>query len=147
MDVVTLTSFLTPCLPFLLKKVGAPALDKAAAKVGEDAWEKAKKIWAKLWPKVEAEAAAKVATERLADKPDSAVWKAALEEELAAIFQNEPDLAAVIANILQSTPESSQGNQVRQTAETNQGQMIGQMYGGEVKNIGSIGAIQGDVNL
>ena len=65
MDVLALTAFLAPCLPFLLEKVGAPALEGAASKLGEDTWEKAKAIWGKLRPKVESTAAAKMAAEKL----------------------------------------------------------------------------------
>ena len=147
MDTIALTAFLTPCLPFLMKKVGLPALDKAASKIGEDTWEKAKNIWEKLWPKVKKEAAAKVATENLAAKPDSKAWKAVMEEELASIFQKDPDLAEVIADFLHGRSNGHQGNQIKQTTTTNEGQMIGQMYGGDAQNIGSIGSVQGDVNL
>lgn len=147
MDVATLTAFLAPCLPFLLKRVAAPALDNAASKIGEDAWRKAKAVWTKLRPRVELEKAAKVAANKLADNPESTVWKAAFEEELSAILQKEPNLSSVIVGILEDVAEGTQLDQVQQIAETNQGQMIGQMYGGEAKNVGNIGAVQGDVNL
>lgn len=147
MDVLTLTAFLAPCLPFLLEKVGAPALEEAASKLGEDTWEKAKSIWGKLWPKVESTAAAKMAAEKLAHKPNSEAWKEALQEELESILQNDSALAEAIAEILKTTPVSDGGNVVQQTVETNQGQMIGQMYGGEAKNLGKIDTVEGDVNL
>ncbi|MHC5861925.1 MAG: hypothetical protein ACYTXK_34010, partial [Nostoc sp.] len=51
MDVASLTLFLVPFLPFLLK-LGNKAAEGAAEKFGVDAWEKAKAIWAKLYPKV-----------------------------------------------------------------------------------------------
>ena len=147
MDVTTLTAFLAPCLPFLLGKVGAPALEEVASKLGEDTWEKAKEIWARLRPKVESEAAAKVASEKLATKPNSEAWKEAFQEELEAIFQKEPTLADEITEILQSLKPLGSSNHVQQRVETNQGQIIGQMYGGEVKKIGGIGTVQGDANL
>ncbi|NET34016.1 MAG: hypothetical protein F6K19_18670 [Cyanothece sp. SIO1E1] len=147
MDVLALTTFLAPCLPFLLNKVGAPALEGAATKLGEDTWEKAKAIWAKLKPKVESAAAAKVAAEKLANIPDSAAWKEALQEELATILGNDSALADAIADIFQDAQVARSRNQVRQTVKENQGQVIGQMFGGEVKNIGRIDSVQGDVNL
>ena len=147
MDVVTLTAFLAPCLPFLLEKVGAPALDEASSKLGEDAWTKAKEIWSKLWPKVEVDAAAKVATEKLAEKPDSEAWKEAFQDELNAIFQKDSALVTAIAEILSSTQLANGGNQINQTLDENRGQVIGQMYGGEAKNIGNIDTVQGDVTL
>ena len=147
MDVATLTAFLAPFLPFLVKKVGAPALDGAVSKLGEDTWERAKAIWLKLWPKVESDAAAKMAVEKLANKPDSEAWKEALQEELEAILQKDEALAEALAEIFQEIDPAAKGNLVQQTVETVQGQMIGQMYGGEAKNIGDIGVVEGDVKL
>lgn len=147
MDVLALTAFLAPCLPFLLEKVGAPALEEAASKLGEDTLEKAKAIWGKLWPKVESTTAAKMAAEKLANKPNSEAWKEALQEELESILQNDSALAEAIAEILKTTPVDGEGNVVQQTVETNQGQMIGQMYGGEAKNLGNIDTVEGDVKL
>lgn len=147
MDVLALTTFLAPCMPFLLKKVGVPALNSVAEKLGEDTWEKAKAIWLKLSPKVESEVAAKVAAEKLAEKPDSAAWAEALQEELAAILEKDSVLAEAIAAIFQDSQSANGGNHVQQTIRENKGQIIGQMYGGEVKNIGGIDSVQGDVNL
>ncbi len=147
MDVLALTTFLAPCLPFLLEKVGAPALNEAATKLGEDTWEKAKAIWAKLKPKVEAEAGATVAADKLANRPESAAWQEALHEELASILEKDTALAEAIVEILQDTEIAAGGNRVEQTVQENKGQVIGQMSGGEAKNIGVIGSVQGDVNL
>ncbi|MBD2213838.1 hypothetical protein H6G27_28800, partial [Nostoc linckia FACHB-104] len=60
MDIALIVKFLAPCLPFLLN-VGNKAIEGASQKVGEDGWNKAKAIWAKLLPKVEAKEAAKEA--------------------------------------------------------------------------------------
>ncbi|MEH2464588.1 MAG: hypothetical protein V7K23_12740 [Nostoc sp.] len=143
------TSFLAPCLPYLLKKVAEPALGGAATKLGQDTWDKAKAIWTKLCPKVEAEAAANIAATKLAEKPDSEVWKAALQEELEVLFQQDQSLADFIVEILKSKDEGSSTNgvQIEQTAGTVEGQMIGQMQNSQAKNIGSIGSVQGDVKL
>lgn len=147
MDILALTAFLAPCLPFLLKKVGAPALDAAATKLGEDTWHKAQAIWGQLHPKVETEAAAKVAVEKLANKPDSTAWQEAVQEELSTILENDPALGKAIADIFQGVQVASEGNQIQQTVQENQGQVIGQMFGGEAKNIGRIESVQGDINL
>ncbi len=147
MDVLALTTFLAPCLPFLLEKVGAPALESAATKLGEDTWAKAKAIWAKLWPQVESEAGAKVAAEKLADKPESAAWQEAFQEELATILNNDSALAEAVAKLFQEAQASGGGTYVQQTVQENRGQVIGNMSGGEAKNIAGIGPVQGDVNL
>ncbi|MEM9449286.1 MAG: hypothetical protein AAGA75_12235 [Cyanobacteria bacterium P01_E01_bin.6] len=147
MDVLALTTFLAPCLPFLLEKVGAPALHSAANKLGEETWNIAKAIWAKLQPKVESEAAAKIASEKLAEKPESTAWQEALKDELTTILNNDAILAKAIADLLKDTPIVSGGNVVQQTVQNNQGQVIGMMSGGEAKNIAGIDTVQSDVNL
>lgn len=148
MDVAIFTSFLAPCLPYLLKKVAEPALSGAATKLGQDTWDKAKAIWTKLCPQVEAEAAANIAATKLAEKPDSEVWKAALQSELEALFQKDQTLADFIAEILKDFDGVSTGGvQIQQTAGTVEGQMIGQMQNSQAKNIGSIGSVEGDVKL
>ncbi|MBD2346204.1 hypothetical protein [Anabaena subtropica] len=148
MNVTILTSFLAPCLPFLLKKVGESALSGAATKLGQDTWDKATAIWAKLWPSIEAEAAANIAATQLADKPESEAWKAALQEELETLLQKDKALAEFIAEIFKDKNEvSTNGVQIQQTAGTVEGQMIGQMQNSEAKNIGNIGSVQGDVTL
>ena len=55
-DLVALTSFLAPILPFLLKG-GEEAAQEVGKEIGLDAWEKAKAIWSKLKPKIEAKKA------------------------------------------------------------------------------------------
>ncbi|MGK7896531.1 MAG: hypothetical protein AB4372_23655 [Xenococcus sp. (in: cyanobacteria)] len=148
MNPVTITALLAPCMPFFLEKVGGAALESAASKVGEDAWEKAKAIWAKLQPKVESHAAVKVATEKLAEKPDSPIWKAALAEELESILENDPALAEAIEEILGDKADNTGiTNKIQQTVNENQGQVIGQMKNSEAKNIGKIRNVQGDVNF
>ena len=148
MNPVTITKLLAPCLPFLLEKVGKPALQSIVSKIGEDTWVKAKAIWAKLQPQVQSNAAAKIATEKLADNPDSKTWQTALTEELESILQNDTALAEAIAEILGEKAENSgTTNNIQQTVQENKGQVIGQMNNSEAKNIGKIGTVEGDVNF
>lgn len=148
MNPLTITSLIAPCMPFLLKKVGGSAIESAASKVGEDSWAKAKAIWLKLQPKVESNAAAKVATDKLAEKPSSNAWKAAFAEELDSILKNDADLAQAITEILEETSEGRGNmNKIQQTVDENQGQIIGQMSNSEAKNINNLNNVQGDVNL
>lgn len=148
MNPLTITSLIAPYLPFLLEKAGGSAIESVASKVGEDSWAKAKAIWLKLQPKVESNAAAKVATDKLAEKPSSNAWKAALAEELESILKNDAALAQAIREILEETPEfRSNTNKIQQIVNENQGQIIGQMKNSEAKNINNLNNVQGDVNL
>lgn len=148
MNPLTITQLLAPCLPFLLKKVGKPVLESAVSKMGEDGWEKTKAIWTKLQPKLQSNAAAKIATEKLADKPDSEIWQAALTEELESILQNDTALAEAIAEILgEKAGNIGTTNNIQQTVQENKGQVVGQMNNSQAKNIGKIGSVEGDVNF
>ena len=148
MNITTISNLLIPCLPFLLKKVGESALGSAASQMGKDAWEQAQKIWAKLQPKIEVEATAKAAAEELAKKPESDIWKAAFQEKLTEILENDPELKAAIAEILKDTNADGGQTQVQQTIGTMAGgQAINQMENSEAKSIDSIGSVGRDVNL
>jgi transketolase len=145
MDVIALTAFLSPCLPFLMK-LGEKAAESASGKVGEDTWNTAKKIWDKLHPKIEAKEDAKIATEQLAAKPESEARKAVFQEELETLLKENPDLADAIAKIMQEDSPAVSGVQHIQTVTTNEGQAINQITGS--KAVGRIdGNIQGGVNL
>ncbi|MBD2524091.1 hypothetical protein [Nostoc sp. FACHB-133] len=108
MDIITLTTFLTPFLPYLLK-AGEKAAEEAGKKLGEgfgaNAWEKAKALWTKLQPKVEAEPMAEGAAKKLAKSPDNQKAKASLQEELKNFLDEDKNLAAEIARLMQEDSE------------------------------------------
>ena len=142
MDVALLTAFLSPFLPFLVK-LGGKASEKVGEKFGEDAWNKAKAVWSKLDPKVEAKEDLKVAAEQVATKPESEARKAVFQEELGTLLKDNPNLAAAIAQILQEdAPDGTSGNQIIQTVTGDQNQVVGQVTGGNV-----LGNVQGSVTL
>lgn len=150
MDPATLTAFLAPFLPTLLN-LGAKAAAGVAAKAGEtagtklteDAFNKAKAIWEKLFPKVEAKEDAKIAAEQVAAKPDSTARQAVLQEELESLLEENPDLAAAIAKIMEEdAPDGTPGTQIVQHVTGDQNQVIGQMTGGKV-----FGNVTGNITL
>ncbi|MDZ8091801.1 MAG: hypothetical protein RMZ42_07640 [Nostoc sp. DedQUE05] len=102
MDIALLVKFLAPCLPFLLN-VGNKAVEGASQKVGEDVWNKAKAIWAKLHPKVEAKEAANEAATDVAQKPEDEDLQASLRVQLKKILEADTALAEEIAKILQAS--------------------------------------------
>jgi len=101
MDITLLTTFLVPFLPFL-SNLGAKAAEEAATKFGEETWEKAKAIWSKLEPKIEAKEEVKVAVGQVVAKPESQARQVVLREELETLLQESPDLAVAIAQIMES---------------------------------------------
>ncbi len=132
MDIVALMAFLSPCLPFLMK-VGEKSAESAASKIGEDAWNKAKKIWEKLQPQVEAKEDAKIAAQQLAGKPENEKRKALFQEELEILLQENPSLAEAIAQILkEDSSNCHSGSGVTQNVTGRQNQTIGTVSGGQV---------------
>lgn len=151
MDPATLTAFLAPFLPTLMK-LGGKVLEGAAAKTGEtagtklteNALKKAGAVWEKLFPKVEAKEAAKEAAEDVAKAPTDDDAQAALRLQLKKILDSDPSLAEAIAKILEEdAPDGTPGTQIVQHVTGNQNQVIGQVTGGKV--IGNITG--GTVNL
>lgn len=150
MDPATLTAFLAPFLPTLMK-LGGKILEGAAAKTGEtggtklteQAVNKAKAIWERLHPKVEAKESAKEAAKDVAKTPADEDARAALRLQLKKILEADPALAGAIAKIMQEdAPDGTLGTQIIQHVTGNQNQVIGQMTGGKV-----FGNVTGNVTL
>lgn len=87
---------LAPCLPSLLS-LGGVAASEAAKKVGADTWERAKSLWAKLWPKAQATPEVKSAAEDAAKNPNDADALAALRHQLKKLLAEDQVLAAEVA--------------------------------------------------
>lgn len=98
MEIAALTSFLAPFMTYLLK-AGEPVAEEAARKINEKGWDYAKALWAKLWPKVAEEPAARGAAEDLADEPDDGDRQAALRVQLKKLLSADPALAQELARV------------------------------------------------
>lgn len=117
MDIALIVKFLAPCLPFLLN-VGNKAVEGASQKVGEDVWNKAKAIWAKLHPKVEAKEAAKEAATDVAQKPEDEDLQTSLRVQLKKILEADTALAEEIAKIWEETTTSSNNSASNVSAQS-----------------------------
>ena len=99
MDIATLakdvTLFLTPFLPYLLK-VGEKAAEEAGKKLGGDAWDRAKGLWGRLRPKVEAKPAAQEAVGDAVAEPKNEDAQATLRQQLRKLLAEDDDLAREI---------------------------------------------------
>jgi hypothetical protein len=102
MDVTTLAKdlavFLIPFLPYLLK-AGEKAAEEAGKKLGGDAWDRAKGLWAKLRPKVEAKPAAQEAVQDAAAAPNDEDIQAALRLQLRKLLAEDAMLASEIERL------------------------------------------------
>ena len=136
MDIVGLMGLLSPCLPFLLK-LGEKSAEGAANKIGEDTWNKAKKIWEKLQPQVEVKEDAKIAAQQLAAKPESKARKAVFQEELETLLQENSSLAEAIAQILEEgSPKKESGTIIFDQ----------DFHGDGNQNIGYVGSVSGGIS-
>lgn len=142
MEIATLTAFLTPFLPFLLKlsgKAAEKATEAAAGKFGEASWAKAQAVWDKLRPKVEAKESAKEAALDVANAPEDEDFQVALRVQLKKLLAQDESLANAIAQILQADGlDGTPGTQNVQNVTGDCNQVIAQVTGGQV-----IGNVEG----
>jgi len=103
MDVAALTVFLAPFVPYLVK--GAETLAAEAGRtLGQEALEHAKSLWGRLWPRVEEDAAARAAAEKVAERPQDERARGALELALEDLLAHDPDLARDVAELWRQVP-------------------------------------------
>jgi hypothetical protein len=102
-------TFLAPFLPYLIKSGGTVA-EEAGKKLGEQAgagaWEQAKTLWSKLWPKVEAKPAARAALEELVANPKDEDTRGALRLQLRKLFTEDEALAQDVFKIQNDVKQS-----------------------------------------
>lgn len=131
MNIALLAEFLAPFLPFLTKMAETSA-ETIAGKFGEGAWNKAKAVWAKLHPAVEAKPSMKEAVTDLATKPDDEDLQAVFRVQLKKLLEQDQQLAKAITQIFQDDTFNIPSTQIAQTVTGNQNQVIGQVSGGQV---------------
>jgi formylglycine-generating enzyme required for sulfatase activity len=96
-------AILVPFLPFLIKggKAAAKAAIEESGKLfSDELWDKAKALWGKLKPKVDAKPAAQDAIEKVICKPNDQRVMGNLELQLEDIFEEEPSLAIFAAETI-----------------------------------------------
>lgn len=146
MDIVALTAFISPFLPFLMqlsKKGVEKATETASGKFGEAAWSKAQAVWEKLSPKIEGKEAAKEAAADVANQPEDEDLQVALRVQLKKILEQDESLLKIVAQIFEEdAPDGTSGIQIVQTVTGNQNQTIGQVSGGKV-----LGNVTGEVTM
>jgi hypothetical protein len=129
MDPATLTTFLAPCLPFLLKG-GEEAVKEAGKNLGGDTWQTAKAVWAKLFPKLKAKPAAQEAAEDVAKAPDDEDSRAVLRVQLKKLLAEDQALAEEIAQLMQQRSKAAAGSDnIQQQITGNENKTVGKVQG------------------
>jgi hypothetical protein len=127
MDITTLTkevtAFLLPFWPYLLK-TGEAAAAEAGKRFTVELWDKAKRVWESLRPKVEGKEAARDAVHDAANEPADEDAQAALRNQLKKLLTEDATFAAALAQLWQAnklTPTTI----VKNVTATNRGVAIG----------------------
>ncbi len=102
-------SALIHALPHLTNSAGESAVKAAGGKLGEQAFELAKRLWQHLRPKIEASPAAMEAVKDAAADAEDPDNKEALRIALKKILTNDPALAELLSKLLDEG-KASQGN-------------------------------------
>jgi hypothetical protein len=97
-EIVALTSFLAPFLPYVVQ-AGQKVAGRAADVIGEEAANYAEKLWQRLRPGVESKPAAKEAVEEVAKSPEDEDALGALRIQLRKLLEEDEALAADLTKI------------------------------------------------
>src|SRR6185312_8820741 len=126
----TLTAFLAPALPYLVSG-GKGLIQEAGKKLGEDAPELLKTLWAKLRPKVEEKPAAVEAVQDAAKAPEDSRIQTGLSIQLQKILEADSTLAAEIAKLLEgASPTTTYQAEVHGSGASAQGKSVAAGAGG-----------------
>jgi hypothetical protein len=122
------TTTLAPFFPYLVK-MGDKAAEEVAKKIGGEAWDDAKALWAQIRPRVEAAPAAKEALSDAASMPDDADAQAAFRLQLKKLLTQD----AGFAREIEATVEEGRQAGVSVVVSGNQAVGIGgDMRGGTI---------------
>lgn len=109
MDVTLLAkdavALLAPALPFLIK-ASEKAVEEAGKKIGGDAMDYAKTLWAKLRPKAEAKPALLEAVNDAAAAPKDEDAQAQLRIQLKKLFADDAQFASELKSILDKAKQA-----------------------------------------
>lgn len=98
MDVVALTAFLAPLLPYLAR-IGKRAGEQVADALGDEVIGFGQRIWDRLRGPVERDEAATEAVEAVAQHPDDEDFRTVLKVQLRKLLEGDPDLAGDVSRI------------------------------------------------
>src|SRR5829696_2261653 len=104
MDIVavasSVTTALVPLLPYLIK-AGEKAAEETGKAVAGQSWDWAKSLWTKLKPKVEANPAALVAVQDVAQAPGDGDLQVVLRLQLKKLLTEDQSLAEDVSRWLE----------------------------------------------
>jgi hypothetical protein len=126
----SLTVFLSPALPFLVK-----GGEVAAGEIGKDTWGKAKTIWSKLFsnPDDKTRLTALETAEAVAALPENKALQSVWQEELKKILEADSTLADELASLICLDKIAKDGeDNVQVQVFGNRNKTIGKVHGQDV---------------
>ncbi|MEM8504773.1 MAG: hypothetical protein AAF716_16645 [Cyanobacteria bacterium P01_D01_bin.1] len=108
----SVTRLLAPVLPYLVK-LSDQASQEAAKKVGPEAWDRAKNVWAKLKPLFGRRPSVQEAVNDIVEEPDNEDAQAAFRQQLRKILKGDEALRAELSNLLSEELFTGQDNSVK----------------------------------
>jgi thioredoxin-like negative regulator of GroEL len=106
-----LTSVIAPFVPYLIR-MGERSAEEAGRRLGEDAWTRAKALWAKLGGRLQERPVAVETVREVAEVPDDTDVRAALAVQLRRILAADAALAEEVRRLLADWPAGSGGTTV-----------------------------------
>ena len=97
---LTVTTFLTPYLPSLLK-LGEKAGEEIVKKTVDAGWNQAKALWDTLSPKIEAKPGALEAAQDAAAAPEDADAQAALRQQIKKLLAEDAALTREVSGLVE----------------------------------------------
>lgn len=129
LNLLELTRYIAPFLPFLMN-IGNKAVEGIATKLGENSFEKAKAIWAKLQPKIQQKEAALEAATDLATSPNDHRLQEVLCWQLKKLLEKDETLKKEIAQIMQMQDVQEAGsNSIKINSSGDNNNIIGVVNG------------------
>ncbi len=127
----SLTVFLSPFLPYLLK-TGEKTAEEIGSKIGDDSWKRAKALWSRLHPKVAAKPAAQEAAQDVAQAPEDEDAQASLRQQLKKLLGEDKALATEVARLMQEGHQASGSTNISQQAGDNAVQFAQLRHAGDI---------------
>ncbi len=111
---------LIPFLPYLLR-IGDAAADEVGRRMGAAAWERARALWERLYPRRSVEPVAQA----VLASPDNLALREALRGEIARALAEDPALQKEILRLMQSEVTqqvlAKRGSQIRDVVQEAEG--------------------------
>jgi hypothetical protein len=95
------TALLVPLLPYL-KEAGGKVAEAVTHKLEASVWERAKALWGKLRPRVEAKESGREAVAKVIERPADSRARGALELQLEEMLAADAGFASEIAKLLEA---------------------------------------------